>query len=174
VEDQELICRAPVSRGASQDIRAAGLDDLAAIEAVVAAAYGIYVPRMGRKPRPMLDDYGALIAQGLVYLFARDGVVDGVLVLIPEAGAMLLDNVAVRPAVGGAGSGGRCWGLRRRGRARRDMRRSGCIRTRRWWRISRCTGVSALWRPIGANSTGYAGGTFASSAPPSPRAIPPA
>jgi ribosomal protein S18 acetylase RimI-like enzyme len=92
-------------RGVSQNIRAARLDDLAAIEAIVAAAYGVYVPRMGRKPGPMLDDYAALIGRGLVHVFAQDGVVDGVLVLIPEAEAMLLDNVAVRPAAQGRGVG---------------------------------------------------------------------
>jgi ribosomal protein S18 acetylase RimI-like enzyme len=89
----------------SQNIRAAGPDDRAAIEAIVAAAYGVYVPRMGRKPGPMLDDYGALIGHGRVHVFAQDGVVDGVVVLIPEAKAMLLDNVAVRPAAQGRGVG---------------------------------------------------------------------
>jgi ribosomal protein S18 acetylase RimI-like enzyme len=89
----------------SQNIRAAGPDDRAAIEAIVAAAYSVYVPRMGRKPGPMLDDYGALIGRGLVHVFAQDRMVDGVLVLIPEAAAMLLDNVAVRPAAQGRGVG---------------------------------------------------------------------
>jgi GNAT superfamily N-acetyltransferase len=52
----------------------------------------------------MLDDYAALIAQGRVYVLDDDGVV-GVLVLLPEPGVMLLDNVAVDPPAQGKGYG---------------------------------------------------------------------
>jgi ribosomal protein S18 acetylase RimI-like enzyme len=44
----------------------------------------------------MRDDYAALIAAGHVHVLDIAGAVEGVLVLIPEATAMLLDNVAVR------------------------------------------------------------------------------
>jgi ribosomal protein S18 acetylase RimI-like enzyme len=53
----------------------------------------------------MLDDYEALIEQGRAYVAERDGVVQGVLVLIPQDDAMLLDNVAVSPRAQGAGLG---------------------------------------------------------------------
>ncbi len=53
----------------------------------------------------MLDDYGALISGGLVHVIESDGVVQGILVLIPGADAMLLDNVAVAPAAQGLGLG---------------------------------------------------------------------
>jgi len=47
-------------------IRDARPADRDAIEAVVAAAYAIYVERIGKEPGPMLDDYGRLIAAGAV------------------------------------------------------------------------------------------------------------
>jgi hypothetical protein len=45
-------------------IRRAQPPDRLAVEAIVAAAYAIYVERIGNKPGPMLDDYGRLIAAG--------------------------------------------------------------------------------------------------------------
>lgn len=81
--------------------------DREAVEGIVRSAYTPYVARMGRAPGPMLDDYGALIAAERVHVIERDGVVRGVLVLIAEAGTMLLDNVAVDPAAQGGGLGRR-------------------------------------------------------------------
>ena len=85
--------------------RVATAQDRPAVEAVVRAAYSHYVPRIGRAPGPMLDDYGALIRQGRVHVVDRGGAVKGVLVLIPEQDAMLLDNVAVAPDAQGTGVG---------------------------------------------------------------------
>ena len=53
----------------------------------------------------MLDDYGTLIDAGYVHVAVRDGVLQGILVLIPQDGAMLLDNVAVAPEAQGSGLG---------------------------------------------------------------------
>ena len=53
----------------------------------------------------MLDDYEALIGKGVVYVVEREGAIQGVLVLIPEQGAMLLDNIAVAPSAKGTGIG---------------------------------------------------------------------
>jgi ribosomal protein S18 acetylase RimI-like enzyme len=53
----------------------------------------------------MLDDYAALIGEGRVHVAERDGVVQGLLVLIPQDDAMLLDNVAVAPEAQGSGLG---------------------------------------------------------------------
>jgi GNAT superfamily N-acetyltransferase len=85
--------------------RLATCDDLRAVEEIVQAAYGKYVPRLGRKPVPMLDDYRTLIEEGHVYVVEHDGAVKGILVLIPEEDVMLLDNVAVAPAAQGLGLG---------------------------------------------------------------------
>ena len=86
-------------------IRPAMADDRAEVEAIVHDAYSIYIPRMGREPGPMLDDYAALISARRVHVLKADGAVLGVVVLIPEPDAMLLDNVAVRPEAKGRGYG---------------------------------------------------------------------
>ena len=87
------------------EIRLASPADLAAIEAIVQSAYAGYVPRIGRKPGPMLDDYAAMIRGRHVYVLCSGGGPSGVLVLIPEEHAMLLDNVAVSPEEQGRGYG---------------------------------------------------------------------
>jgi GNAT superfamily N-acetyltransferase len=89
----------------ASDIRLANSEDEAAVIALVRAAYAHYIPRMGREPGPMTDDYAALIRDGRVHTIGAEGSVQGVLVLLPEADAMLLDNIAVDPACKGAGLG---------------------------------------------------------------------
>ncbi len=86
-------------------MRVATEGDLGAVEAVVQAAYGHYVERLGRKPGPMLDDYDALIRAGQVRVVEHAGAVAGVLVLLPQADSLLLDNIAVSPAAQGLGLG---------------------------------------------------------------------
>jgi GNAT superfamily N-acetyltransferase len=89
----------------SNELRIATADDQPAVEAIVEAAYKHYIARIGGKPGPMLDDYGAQIAAGRVRVMDCDGEPKGLLVLIPEADAMLLDNVAVHPSAQGKGLG---------------------------------------------------------------------
>lgn len=89
----------------SQRIRAATPADLNDVEQIVREAYTHYIARIGRKPGPMLDDYSALISEGRVCVIEHDGAVQGLLVLIPHADAMLLDNVAISPRAQGLGLG---------------------------------------------------------------------
>jgi ribosomal protein S18 acetylase RimI-like enzyme len=86
-------------------IRLAGFGDRAAVEAVVQAAYAPYIPRIGRKPGPMLEDYAALIAGRHVRVLSDGSRIAGILVLIPDKHEMLLDNVAVLPDCQGQGFG---------------------------------------------------------------------
>ena len=53
----------------------------------------------------MLDDYNRLIRDSRVHVIEHEGTVRGVLVLIPQEDAMLLDNVAVCPSMQGLGLG---------------------------------------------------------------------
>jgi N-acetylglutamate synthase-like GNAT family acetyltransferase len=85
----------------TQNLRLATRADLCTVDAVVSAAYSHYVPRIGREAGPMLDDYAALIENRRVHVIEHEGTVQGILVLIPEDDAMLLDNVAVAPAAQG-------------------------------------------------------------------------
>lgn len=86
-------------------IRLAESDDHPAVAAIVASAYAHYVDRIGRRPGPMLDDYAAQIQARQLYVLDNAGVIDGVLVLVREDGAMLLHNIAVRPGAQGHGFG---------------------------------------------------------------------
>ena len=86
-------------------VRPAVPQDRAAVERLVLAAYGPYVPLIGVKPGPLRDDYGAAIARGHVHVAERDGAIVGLLVLVPQPDSLLLDNIAVLPAVQGSGLG---------------------------------------------------------------------
>ncbi len=87
-------------------IRRATQADLPAIRAIVEAAYSPYVPVIGRKPGPMLDDYAAHVEAGRAYVRTDDaGIVRALLVLVEEPGIVLLDNVAVSPDAQGQGHG---------------------------------------------------------------------
>jgi ribosomal protein S18 acetylase RimI-like enzyme len=79
-------------------IRRARTGDQAAVEAIVTAAYMPYIERIGKPPGPMLDDYGALIAEGTVSVFqADDDAIAAMIVLLPKPDHLLLDNIAVQP-----------------------------------------------------------------------------
>lgn len=91
----------------SDVIRVAGMGDLAAVEAIVFGAYSPYVGRIGQEPGPMRDDYAALINARHVNVLEADGVILAIVVLIPDAETMLLDNLAVAPSAQGKGFGRR-------------------------------------------------------------------
>ncbi len=86
-------------------IRLATIADLAAIQAIVADAYGMYVDRIGKKPGPMLDDYAARIGDGEAHVAEAMERIAGLLVLIAQAETLLLDNVAVAKDAQGMGVG---------------------------------------------------------------------
>ncbi len=87
------------------NLRLALHDDVPAIEDIVRAAYTHYISVIGRKLGPMLDDYTVLVANGRVFVAEMNGTAQGILVLIPQDDAMLLDNIAVAPQVQGRGLG---------------------------------------------------------------------
>ena len=86
-------------------IRPARKGEDGAIRDVVRRAYAHYVPRMGREPGPMLDDYAARVAQDSAWVLERDEAICGALVLLDFPDYLLLDNVAVDPACQGQGLG---------------------------------------------------------------------
>ncbi len=95
------------TKPAAPRIRPATPADVTDIQRIVHAAYAPYIARNGATPGPMLDDYPARVAQGVVDVLESNGSVQGLVVLIPEpdAGCMLLDNIAVSPSAQGSGFG---------------------------------------------------------------------
>lgn len=88
-------------------IRVAEQGDVAAIRDCAQAAYARYIPRIGKPPGPMIDDYVATVARDDVHVAVTDqGELAGFVVLRPGPDSMLLDNVAVRPGAQGRGIGG--------------------------------------------------------------------
>ena len=79
--------------------------DVPKVAALVDAAYGHYVKRLGVLPRPMTDDYAEVIANQRVTVAESHGTIVGVIVLTVEDEGFLIDNVAVDPSYRGQGLG---------------------------------------------------------------------
>ncbi|MFI0405090.1 GNAT family N-acetyltransferase [Actinomadura sp. 3N508] len=84
-------------------IRPATPPDQARIEEIVEAAYTPWAELIGARPIPMDADYAAFIESGHVFVTGEGP--DGLIVLIPEDGTLLIENVAVAPAHHGKGIG---------------------------------------------------------------------
>jgi GNAT superfamily N-acetyltransferase len=88
-------------------IRLAVKEDGERLAAIIDAAYTLYIPRIGGKPGPMLEDYADLAAKELAHVWEERGEIVGLVVLIDGDGFLLLDNIAVAPEAQGKGIGGR-------------------------------------------------------------------
>lgn len=91
-------------------IRPATPGDRAAIEAIVRDAFTPWIEVIGARPMPMMADYAALIGAGHVHVLESTDVPDivtGLIVLVPEpdAGTLVVDNLAVRQAAQHRGHG---------------------------------------------------------------------
>jgi ribosomal protein S18 acetylase RimI-like enzyme len=87
------------------EIRLARDGEHIAVGACVDAAYARYIERIGKKPAPMLADYAALIARGVVYVVPDENALRAVAVLILHDDHLFLENIAVHPACQGRGVG---------------------------------------------------------------------
>ena len=87
------------------DIRAAEASDLAGIRSCAHAAYAPYVDRIGRKPAPMVADFGTHIGAGQVFVAVSEAGLLGYIVFFLRGDTMLLENVAVLPEAHGRGVG---------------------------------------------------------------------
>jgi GNAT superfamily N-acetyltransferase len=88
-------------------VRKALAQDVPRVEAIAAAAYAPYTPRIGRPPAPMTADYRGAVGRGEVWVAEADGAVTGLLVLVARPDHLLLENVAVDPAAQRTGVGAR-------------------------------------------------------------------
>ena len=89
----------------SVDIRLAKAGDLCGIQGCARAAYEIYVPRIGRRPAPMIADFEDQIKQELVHVLTDDKRVAGFVVCYRRDDHLHLENVAVDPQFQGFGYG---------------------------------------------------------------------
>ncbi|WP_341964211.1 GNAT family N-acetyltransferase [Pseudomonas sp. RC10] len=89
----------------SVSLRRARPVDAMGIASLVDEAYSPYIPRIGRKPGPMLDDYAQVIEESVVYVCEDDTGITGVLVVQPEDTDLLLVNIAVANRCKGQGIG---------------------------------------------------------------------
>jgi ribosomal protein S18 acetylase RimI-like enzyme len=88
-------------------IRIATAADVPAIAEIVDQAYRHYIARIGKPPGPMLEDYAARVSEGVVWVLEEEAVIAAIIVLLPGANHLLLDNIAVSPARQGLGLGRR-------------------------------------------------------------------
>ncbi|MDJ0946764.1 MAG: GNAT family N-acetyltransferase [Kiloniellales bacterium] len=86
-------------------IRKAVPGDLDRVKDCARQAYGLYVPRMGKEPAPMVADFEAQIETGTLYVVELEGEVAGFIVLYPRRDHLHVENVAVFPAGQGKGLG---------------------------------------------------------------------
>jgi GNAT superfamily N-acetyltransferase len=86
-------------------LRRATAEDAPAVRALVRAAYAKWVPVIGREPRPMVADYDQAVREHLVTLVIVDDSLIGIIELVVEPNAVLIENVAVRPDQRGKGYG---------------------------------------------------------------------
>ena len=130
-------------------IRPARPGDRAAVEAIVEAAYSVYVERIGQPPGPMLDDYRRLIDEGAVSVIGRaDGAITALIVLLAKPDHLLLDNIAVRPDHQGQGIGRRLIAF-----AESEARRLGYTELRLYTHATMTRNI-ALYTRLGFAETG--------------------
>jgi ribosomal protein S18 acetylase RimI-like enzyme len=86
-------------------LRPATGSDAASVAALVDAAYGHYVQRIGMQPGPMTHDYAEVIRDRHVTVAEHDGAIVGVVVLSVTDEGFLIENVAVHPSRRGTGLG---------------------------------------------------------------------
>lgn len=91
----------------SIEIRLATAQDAAGVAYCVCQAFIHYIPRIGKQPGPMLDDYQALVEQGAVYVAFRQSEIVGALVLLETDEGFCIETIAVLPSAQGLGIGSR-------------------------------------------------------------------
>ena len=79
--------------------------DADAVRGLTREAYAKWVPLIGREPLPMRADYAAAVRDHRIDLAYRDGILAGLIEMIPEPDHLLVENVAVSPAFQGKGLG---------------------------------------------------------------------
>ncbi|SEG99641.1 Phosphotransferase enzyme family protein [Nonomuraea solani] len=129
-------------------MRLAGAGDREVVERLVHDAYAPWIEVIGMRPLPMEADYAALIAAGRVHVTDE---LDGLIVLVPEDGVLLVENVAVRPEARGKGLGRGLMAY-----AEEEARRLGLAALRLYTNVKMASNI-ALYESLGYVETGREG-----------------
>lgn len=86
-------------------IRPAKSVDSSAISDCVYAAFKCYIPRIGKPPGPMLDNYEEVIETHQVFVAVVENSIVGLVALSRQSHCMLLDTIVVHPSFQGNGFG---------------------------------------------------------------------
>ena len=81
--------------------------DAGAVRDLTRLAYAKWVPLIGREPLPMKADYDHAIREHIIDLCEEDGVLLGLIELVPAADHLLIENLAVHPRQQNKGLGQR-------------------------------------------------------------------
>jgi ribosomal protein S18 acetylase RimI-like enzyme len=98
---------APLSDATATELRRAVPADAVAVQELTRKAYAKWIPVIGREPMPMKADYSAALREHLVDLLYVEGRLAALIETIPQADHLLIENVAVLPALQGRGFGRR-------------------------------------------------------------------
>jgi ribosomal protein S18 acetylase RimI-like enzyme len=85
--------------------RRAGPEDADIVRTLTREAYAKWVPVIGREPKPMAADYHAAVRNHLIDIAFLDKTLAGLIEIIPHTDHILIENVAVAPAMQGRGLG---------------------------------------------------------------------
>ncbi|GAA2854032.1 GNAT family N-acetyltransferase [Nonomuraea rubra] len=132
-------------------MRLADEGDRAAVERLVQDAYTPWIEVIGMRPLPLEADYAALIAARRVHVTDRLDRLDGLIVLVPEDGVLLVENVAVRPELHGRGIGRGLMDY-----AEQEARRLGLPALRLYTNVRMAANI-ALYESLGYAETGREG-----------------
>lgn len=89
------------------ELRRAVPTDVTAVRELTRAAYSKWVPLIGREPMPMRADFKAAVRHHRIDLLYVDDRPVALIEVVPEAGHLLIENIAVLPASQGRGHGRR-------------------------------------------------------------------
>jgi ribosomal protein S18 acetylase RimI-like enzyme len=132
-------------------IRLASAVDVPLIERIVHDSYAPYIPRMGKLPGPMRDDYRARVEEQVVWALEDDGKLIAIAVLVEKPDHMLLDNLAVMPSHRSRGMGRKLIAF-----AESEAQKRGHREIRLYTHVT-MTENQALYRRLGFEETHRAG-----------------
>lgn len=87
----------------SMNIRRAVKSDAAAIRKITREVYAKWIPLIGREPMPMQADYDKAVLEHWLYVIEVDGVISGLIEMIPCDDHLFIENLAVAESSQGKG-----------------------------------------------------------------------